>query len=72
MKIFVTDFRRVEHELEDDKVDRLAQYRESLLPADRNRVYMQDIESALYYIFKKEAASKAQVETSLKYRGHFD
>ena len=44
--------------LADDKVTRLKSYQESLEPADQGTVYMQDLESALYYMIKKEASAK--------------
>ena len=42
------------------KVTRLEAYQNSLEPADQGTVYMQDLESALYYMIKKEASAKTE------------
>ena len=54
------EYERLQFEPENDKISRLQEYQASLKPADQNTVYMQDLESALYYMIKKEAASKAE------------
>ena len=52
------EYERLEFEPENDEISRLAEYQATLKPADQETVYMQDLESALYYMIKKEAAAK--------------
>ena len=53
-------YEKIKYELADDKVTRLEAYQNSLEPADQGTVYMQDLESALYYMIKKEASAKTE------------
>ena len=53
-------YEKIKYELADDKVTRLKAYQDSLEPADQGTVYMQDLESALYYMLKKEASAKTE------------
>ena len=53
-------YEKVKYELADDKVTRLEEYQNSLEPADQGTVYMQDLESALYYMVNKEASAKTE------------